>query len=389
MFRKSTVLALLLLFILLLGAVGELAAQNPQPNAWPRADLKVRNGPGQKFSDIGTIPASTPLILEARNRDTSWVVVHTVDNATRGWVKTSFLQIARGVSVYRLPVSPDNIGVQGAPPPPPAMPTVVLNKNLTASVLPQITGKVRATIRNIRVLGRQLGTNPRVFSKVGDCMTDHWAFLDVFGFKTYDLGQYGYLQGVINHFSVPPRDGIQDSFVVKSQASLNGFNSAAVMDPTFADPKFCTPGESPLECEYRLNKPGIAIIMFGTADVLVMTPQQFNFYMRGLIKRTMDRGVIPLLSTFPENLSVRDKSKQINQVILTIAAEKGLPVMNLQKALESLPNNGIDGDLIHLTIPPDGRSGFFTDQNLALFGYNVRNLVTLQALDVVRQAIPF
>jgi hypothetical protein len=54
----------------------------------------------------------------------------------------------------------------------------------------------------------------------------------------------------------------------------------------------------------------------------------------------------------------------------------------LQAALESLPNNGIDNDGIHLTIPPEGQSGVFNDNNLK-YGYTVRNLVTLQALDVV------
>ncbi len=388
MLRRSTVIALVLLFVGLLFVVGEMDAQTEKPNAWAGADLNLRTGPGRQFDLVTVIPSGTPLILEARNRDTSWVVVHTEDRNTRGWVLTGYLRISRDVSLYRLPISEESVGGAGGPQEPSILPTVVLNKNLTAAVLPQITSKVRRTVRNLLALGRQLGNNPAVFSKVGDCMTDHWAFLDVIGYKRYNLGNYGYLQDVINYFSASPRDGVTDSFVAKSQASLNGFNSAAVQDPTYADPKFCDKGESPLECEYRLDKPGLAVIMFGTADVLVMTPQQFNYYLRGVIKKTMDRGIVPVLSTFPENLAVRDKSRQINQVILTIAQEKGLPLINLQKALESLPNNGIDADSIHLTIPPDGNSGFFTDQYLATFGYNVRNLLTLQALDVIwRQAM--
>jgi hypothetical protein len=387
MLRKSTFLTLIVLFLGLLALAGQIDAQGEKPNAWARADINLRTGPGRQFDSITTIPANTPLILESRNRDTSWVVVHTEDKAARGWALTAYLSISRAVSLYRLPISPDNIG-EAAPQEPPKLPTVVLNKNLTAAVLPQMTAKVRRTVRNIMAVGRQLGNNPAVFSKVGDCMTDHWAFLDVIGFKRYNLGNYGYLQEVINHFSAPPRDGIPDSFVAKSQASLNGFNAAAVQDPTYSDPQFCSKGESPLDCEYRLNKPGLAIIMFGTADVLVMTPQQFNYYMRGLIRKTIKLGIVPVLTTFPENLAVREKSRQINQVIITIAQEQGLPLINLQKALESLPNNGIDGDSIHLTIPPDGNSGFFTDQYLATYGYNVRNLVTLQALDVIwRQAM--
>lgn len=70
------------------------------------------------------------------------------------------------------------------------------------------------------------------------------------------------------------------------------------------------------------------------------------------------------------------------KIVLTIAYEKNIPVMNLQAALDGLPNNGIDNDLIHLTVPPDGNSGVFNETNLK-YGYTVRNLVTLQALDVV------
>jgi hypothetical protein len=388
MLRRTTFLVLIVLFVVLLSVAGYLEVRAEGPNAWAVADINLRTGPGKQFDSVALLPASTPFVLEARNRDTSWLVVHTVDNSARGWAKTTLLQISKGISLRRLPISEDNLPPPGAPPPPP-MPTIAVNMNLNASVLPQITSRVRATVRNIRAIGRQLGNNPAVFSKVGDCMTDHWAFMDVFAGGNYDLGQYGYLQGVIEHFSVPVRDGVPNSFIVKSQAALNGFNSAAVQDSTYSNPQYCAPGESPLDCEYRLSKPGIAIIMFGTADVLVMTPRQFNFYLRGVIKKTMDRGIVPVLSTFPENLAVRAQSHVINQIIMSIAAEKGLPLINLQKALESLPNNGIDGDGIHLTIPPDGRSGVFSDQNLSQYGYNVRNLVTLQALDVVwRQLMP-
>src|SRR5581483_9863997 len=105
-------------------------------------------------------------------------------------------------------------------------------------------------------------------------------------------------------------------------------------------------------------------------------------YLREIVKETMDRGILPVLSTFPENLAVREKAKQINQDVLTIAKEKNIPVMNLQAALEGLPNNGIDSDGIHLTVPPDARNAFFSDENMK-YGYTIRNLVTLQTLDIV------
>ncbi len=397
MIRRSTFFSLLILLsIALMAILGQTTVRAETPNAWATAEINMRVGPGTKYDTITKLTTNTALVLEARNRDTSWVLVHVVDSGVRGWVKTSFLKIQTGVSVYRLPFSdvllqpgqgnPDAPAVPGGPTPagptPGPIPTVVLDRNLTAPIIPQITPKMRAQAQIIRQKGKALGNNPAVFSKVGDCITDHWAFLTPFGFKKYDLGQYGYLQAVIDHFSVPPREGIINSWVVDSAAAHNGFNSSAVLDPQWANPQLCYKGESPLLCEYRLNKPGIALIMFGTADVLVMTPREYNYFLREVVKETMDHGILPVLSTFPEDLAVRDKSRQINQVVLTIAYEKNIPVMNLQAALDGLPNNGIDNDLIHLTVPPDGNSGVFNEANLK-YGYTVRNLVTLQALDVV------
>ena len=71
-----------------------------------------------------------------------------------------------------------------------------------------------------------------------------------------------------------------------------------------------------------------------------MTPREFNYFMRDIINETMKAGIIPLLSTFPENPGVKDKSRQINQVILTIARDKNIPVMNLQAALQHVQELG-------------------------------------------------
>ena len=396
MVRRSFIPVLIILAaMLLLSVVDQGAVRAEAPNAWATVQINLRSGPGTQFAALGTLPVNTPLVLEARNSDTSWVLVHTVDRTLRGWAKTTLLKISRDVSVYHLPGSDEQVTAGVAPGSTPVptiqgtpwvIPTLGPDKNLSAPVVPVVTSKMRAVARQVLAKGRALGNNPRVFSKVGDCMTDHWAFLNVFSYKRYDLGKYGSLQGVIDYFSVSPREGVLDSFVADSRASHNGFNSAAVLDYQFNNvkggPALCNARESALECEFRVSKPSVAIIMFGTADVAVMTPAQFNFYLRYIVRDAMDHGVLPLLSTFPENKALAVQSRQINQIVLTIGKEKSLPVMNLQEALKDLPNNGIDNDGIHLTIPPGEGSGYFTDENLK-YGYTVRNLVTLQALDVV------
>ncbi len=401
MLRRSPFLTCLVLAVLLgISVIAQSAVRADGPNAWATAEINLRSGPGTKYDAIGTLATSTPLILEFRNADTSWVLIHSADNLARGWAKTTLLRIARDVSVYRLPVTDALVAPGGATgsggngkgtglvePTPGPVPTVVLDKNLSTPIVPQLTSSMRNTIQVIVRRGKDRGNNLHVFSKVGDCMSDHWAFLSVIGFKRYDLGKYGNLQATIDHFSVPPRPNTNNSFDADSQASHNGFNSAGVLNYAFANTKgnehLCVGQESPMTCEYRVNKPIVAVIMFGTADVLTMTPREFNYYMRLIVNETMATGVVPLLSTFPENPNVAQQSYQINQVVLTIAKDKNLPVMNLQAALSGLPNNGIDNDGIHLTVPPDGNSAIFDEAHLK-YGYTVRNLVTLQALEAIR-----
>jgi hypothetical protein len=54
-------------------------------------------------------------------------------------------------------------------------------------------------------------------------------------------------------------------------------------------------------------------------------------------------------------------------------------------AIEDLPNMGVDEvEPIHLSIPEDERTADFHDAQLE-YGYTVRNLLTLQTLDILRQ----
>jgi len=383
----------MLTLVLFSSGISQILADGP--NAWTATNVNLRSGPGTKYPQIGALAPSTALILEGRNKDTSWVLVHTEDNATRGWAKTTLLEISKSLSLYSLPIT--DVDVQGNAAEvkpdttdPNKLPAVNVNTNLTTPIVPAISGGVRSTIRSIYALGQNLGNHSRVFAKVGDCLTDHWAFLNVFGGTDHNLGDYGYLQDVIDYYNVPTRDGVDNSFHETSIAAYNGFNSNAVLDPQWAQalhPDLCRVDESPLRCEYRVTKPAVAIIMFGTADVLTMTPQQFNVYLRFIVKDTTDRGIVPLLSTFPANANEPDRSRQINQVIINLAKEKYLPIMNLDAALDSLPNHGLEGDGIHLTVPPNGASGYFTPDNMQ-FGYTMRNLVTLQALEAVWKSLP-
>jgi hypothetical protein len=250
-------------------------------------------------------------------------------------------------------------------------------------VIPEIGERARV----IYQAGIAAGNHPRVFSKLGDCMTENPNFLAPFSAGQYDLGEYGHLQTVIEHFAGTParteQDWTDDSFATVCFAAASGFNIAGPLDPTWANPNWCNAGESPLACEYRVAKPSIAVIMFGTNDVTYSDADTYNYYLRTLVAETLDHNILPLLNTFPTRPEDPEKSLLLNQIVARVALDYGVPLVNLNKALAPLPNHGVDpADTIHLTVPPDGRVDIFSAEHLQ-YGFTMRNLVTLQALEAV------
>ena len=245
-------------------------------------------------------------------------------------------------------------------------------------VIPEIEAGALALYRAALDAGR----DPHVFAKVGDCMTDHPSFLMPIGEGDYDLGDYADLEPVIAAF----RAGAIDPFGRKSQAAAGGFNAASILDSLWANPEFCESGETPLSCEFRLSNPSVALIMFGTNDVFYLDEAQYDFFLRSIIAETIRSHVLPIVSTFPVRPEFPDKSVLYNQIVVQAAADYGVPLINLWRALEPLPNQGIDPEeTTHMTVPPDGAACVFIDANLQA-GFTVRNLATLQTLGALLQA---
>ena len=135
-----------------------------------------------------------------------------------------------------------------------------------------------------------------------------------------------------------------------------------------------------------MHQPSIALIMFGTNDVGYTEPDAYNFYLRTLVNQTLDANVLPVLSTFPTRPEHVEKSLLLNQIAIQVATDYDIPLINLNRALEPLPYHGVDPkDTIHLSVPADKRVDVLDSNNLQ-FGFTVRNLVTLQALEAVLNA---
>jgi hypothetical protein len=223
-------------------------------------------------------------------------------------------------------------------------------------------------IGRIYARGLELGNNPNVFSKIGDCGSTPAWFLGDFdrGPQYYRLGEYTDLQPVIDQF--------KGSFSRTSLAAKSGFNASSIFASLWSDRTQCEANETPLGCEYRVNRPALALIMLGTNDVYhqdVFEPQ-----MRKIIEYSIENGVIPVLSTKADNL---EGDGSINAAIAALANEYGLPLWNYWLAVQDLPDQGLQPDSAHITWGPTR----FDDPAAMQKGWPVRNLTALQVLDAV------
>ena len=239
-------------------------------------------------------------------------------------------------------------------------------------IVPQVTD----TAREIYKRGLEMGNNPNAFSKVGDCQTNTGFYLVDFDHENwYSLGEeYAPLQETIDYY--------KGSYSRTSLAMRDGYNVAAILTPLRADPKQCEKGENPIQCEFRLHNPSIAIISLET-NFNGRPADDYGKYMRQIIEYSIEQGVVPILATKGDNL---EGDHSINAEIADIAVEYDIPLWNLWAALQPLPNQGHSTELndgFHLSFSRN----FFDQPKNMLSGWPWRNLTALQALDAVREGL--
>lgn len=234
-------------------------------------------------------------------------------------------------------------------------------------VVPAISEHALSILRE----GAQNGNNPRAFSKIGDCETITEWFLGDFdkGNDSYNLGEYADLQAVIDYY--------QGSYGRLGVAAMRGFTAASVMNPYWRDVKQCDKNEAPLDCEIRLNHPSIALIMLGTNDVA--RPETFERNLRAVIEETISKKVLPILMTKADNL---EGDQSLNLTTARLSVEYDIPLWNFWRAVQNLPDKGLQADKSHLTFAPND----FSNPDNMKSAWPVRNLTALQVLDEIRKA---
>ena len=253
---------------------------------------------------------------------------------------------------------------------------------------PVFTNMDSPEVHEIFAIGQGAGNRADVFTTVGDSNTTNGDFLRPIGLTQNDcnLGTYGYLQDAIDFFSVPPTTESANSFTRESIAADRGFSTYSALDPFWADPAVCEPNESPIACEYRRVKPSVSLIMLGQIDINYAGTdvEDYRSNMEAIITASIDEGVIPVLSTivFLPERDVYPLSLHFNMVILDLSEQYQIPLINLWRAVQSLPNVGIGPDRSHLRAQV-GRFCAFDGAEQELGG-TLRNLLNLQALDMLR-----
>lgn len=238
---------------------------------------------------------------------------------------------------------------------------------------PELPDSVAPEMIAVYQAGLAAGNDPNRFSKVGDSNTMMPSFLGCFdsGAGTgYELGPYAWLQETIEHF--------QWSFSRNSRAAKNGATAFDMDTYHWYDDDICWPYESALNCEYRLFAPSIAFIGFGTNDAL-LSIDLYEEHLRSLVEKTLARNIVPILYTKADDL---EGDGSFNEVTARIANEFHVPFWNLWAAMSRLPNNGLRQGDVHPTFS-DVSLCNFTGDDLDNYGWTVRNLSALLALDRV------
>lgn len=242
-----------------------------------------------------------------------------------------------------------------------ALPTRLAAKNWKQwPVVPEITNRGREIYQK----GLQLGNNPHAFSKVGDCQ----------GIKEVLLGVYDqpvlYNLSPENAFLKETIDWFGGSFNRNGFAVMGGYNARAVLQPGVADPAFCQAGESPIACENRLQRPSIVIISL-EFYYDGRTTANYSNYLRQMIEFFSAHGVMPILATKADNM---EGDESLNQATAALALEYDLPLWNFWRAVQTLPNHGMDATR------PDGF-------HISVDAWRTRSMTALQALDTVWRGV--
>jgi hypothetical protein len=289
----------------------------------------------------------------------------------RGWVSLGLVTLISG-KLSDLPVVNQNGGVIDDGPKSPSFPPPVTPIEGGHAPTVKITA-IGDRTREIFKRGQQLGNYPHRFIKVGDSEMALPQTLTGFDANYYNLGEWYNLEDTVRYF--------HGSFNRLGEAAAAGQTITVLLDPFWADPNLCLPGENKLECEYRRFKPSVALILLRIHGNYDDWLGLYRTDMERVIKTSLDHGVIPVITLqfkFRDNPTAAD---EMNLTLRQLGDQYQVPVWDLWTTTVSLPDNGVDVTN-HLTVSPDNNFDFSKPDNM-YYGKVVHNLEALQILDML------
>lgn len=210
------------------------------------------------------------------------------------------------------------------PTPAPVTPTPRLLENWKDwPVIPVVSSKAIEIYRR----GLEQGTDPHVFSVLGDCQSLPETF----------MGTYDTQPAVVAALSPELKETILNfsgSFSRPEPTTKSGSTAAAMLWFAWHENKYgCQQNETPLDCELRLANPSIAFINLGTHY------ETRNIdYLRKVIEKLIAHGTLPILATKADNRELDDR---LNLEMAQLALEYDLPLWNFYAAVNDFPDHGV------------------------------------------------
>lgn len=253
-------------------------------------------------------------------------------------------------------------------------------------------------LRDIAAKGS--GLRSGVFMKVGDSISTSSSgvsggyFLNCFDGKIGGTVSWEFNVDLAGRTALIPtiefyratRIGSDDSFARESLSTRVG-----------QDARWALSGSpSPMESEYAAAQPQVAVVMFGSNDIgwygggaypVADQAEGYEAAMRGIADWLIARGVIPVLTTMPPRVGYEPYVPVYTGVVRAIAQGRQVPLVDYNRELMALPEpHGLGDDGIHPTCADYNTCCWFDSANLT-HGYNVRNLITLEALDRLKRVL--
>lgn len=190
-------------------------------------------------------------------------------------------------------------------------------------VMPVVTTHVQ----EIYLLGQELGRDPHAVSIFGDCQGLPEEFLGIYVINAEVYGQLpANLQETVDYF--------EGSLNRESPTVKPGTTTGALLWEDWHEGLYgCKLGESPMDCEIRLNNPAFVLIAVGTHY-----EARNRYYMEIIIENLLENGIVPILSTKADN---REGDHSINLQTAQLAIDYNLPLWNFWKATSHLPDSGL------------------------------------------------